>query len=145
MKKSELRNIIREEIRIINSLKEYTDYKFKKTNIKQIDKKVFSKLMPKTFKTSIDAEKRIDGIIGEVVNVHVQYHEVIDNANQKYLLYQRQYSSNLPSKEINVTELTVELFDNDDNHYHSIGTIFVDTNQFLQEIKNVFIILKYKY
>lgn len=118
---------------------------------------VFEKLMPKTAKTTKQAEARIKSFEGGTMFTHVQYFEVQPNGNTpdrpKYRIHQQQYWLNEPNlrmmgknpaEKVNVTRLTiydttpVQVGAKETN----LGQVYVDTDVFLEECKVVFEILK---
>ena len=135
-------------------LKEYTKTNFQATvpgsGRAKIDPALFAKLMPKSAKTSKEAEARIKLYNGSTMFVHSQYFEVTPNGNMpnkpKYQLHQQQYynndynaPANLKGESVNVTFLTV--FDITNGEVE-LGVCYVDTKVFLAEYKVVFQLLK---
>ena len=135
-------------------LKEYTKTNFQATvpgsGRAKIDPAFFAKLMPKSAKTSKEAEARIKLYNGSTMFVHSQYFEVTPNGNMpnkpKYQLHQQQYynndynaPANLKGESVNVTFLTV--FDITNGEVE-LGVCYVDTKVFLAEYKVIFQLLK---
>ena len=126
----------------------------------EIDHKVFAKLMPRTADTSDSATSHIFTFEGNTMFVHYQYHIVKPNGNKPdrptYRLSQSQYWLNdtqlgwqgRKDEKVNVTFLTVyklkegarpETSQGDD--YIRLGSVYVDTDVFLDEMKRTFEIL----
>ena len=137
-------------------LKEYTKTNFQATvpgsGRAKIDPALFAKLMPKSAKTSKEAEARIKLYNGSTMFVHSQYFEVTPNGNMpnkpKYQLHQQQYynndynaPANLKGESVNVTFLTV-IDITDGGKGVDVGVCYVDTKVFLAEYKVVFQLLK---
>ena len=135
-------------------LKEYTKTNFQATvpgsGRAKIDPAFFAKLMPKSAKTSKEAEARIKLYNGSTMFVHSQYFEVTPNGNMPnkpiYQLHQQQYynndynaPANLKGESVNVTFLTV--FDITNGEVE-LGVCYVDTKVFLAEYKVIFQLLK---
>jgi hypothetical protein len=140
--------------KIAKQLKEYTKDNFQATvpgsGRPKIDPALFSKLMPKSAKTSKEAEDRIKMYNGSTMFVHVQYFDVTPNGNMPnkpiYRLYQQQYynndynaPANLKGESVNVTFLTIFDITNEEVE---LGVCYVDTKVFLDEYKVVFELLK---
>jgi hypothetical protein len=135
-------------------LKEYTQNDFQATvpgsGRPKIDPAFFAKLMPKSAKTSKEAEARINLYNGSTMFVHSQYFVVTPNGNMpnkpKYEIHQSQYynndynaPANLKGQDVNVTFLTI--FDVTNGEVE-LGVCYVDTKVFLDEYKVVFELLK---
>jgi len=135
-------------------LKEYTQNDFQATvpgsGRPKIDPAFFAKLMPKSAKTSKEAEARIKMYNGSTMFVHSQYFVVTPNGNMpnkpKYEIHQSQYynneynaPANLKGQDVNVTFLTI--FDVTNGEVE-LGVCYVDTKVFLDEYKVVFELLK---
>ena len=138
----------------LKPLKEYTKTNFQATvpgsGRAKIDPAFFAKLMPKSAKTSKEAEARIKLYNGSTMFVHSQYFEVTPNGNMPnkpiYQLHQSQYynndynaPANLKGESVNVTFLTV--FDITNGEVE-LGVCYVDTKVFLAEYKVIFQLLK---
>tara|TARA_R110000868_G_scaffold768_2_gene5605 strand:- start:3917 stop:5065 length:1149 start_codon:yes stop_codon:yes gene_type:complete len=137
-------------------LKEYTKTNFQATvpgsGRAKIDPAFFAKLMPKSAKTSKEAEARIKLYNGSTMFVHSQYFEVTPNGNMPnkpiYQLHQQQYynndynaPANLKGESVNVTFLTV-IDITDGGKGVDVGVCYVDTKVFLAEYKVIFQLLK---
>ena len=137
------------------SLKEYTKTNFQATvpgsGRPKINPAFFAKLMPKSAKTSKDAEARIKLYNGSTMFVHAQYFEVTPNGNMPnkpiYRLHQSQYynndynaPANLKGQKVNVTFLTIVDITDEANSV-DVGVCYVDTDVFLAEYKMVFQLL----
>ncbi len=141
------------------ALNEYTDHAFKPRVLDRgntLDPKFFAKLMPRTAKTTDEAMERIWMFERGTMFVHVQYFEVKPNGNKPdrptYRLHQNQYwlssaydnqIKNLgldPKQGVNTTLLTV--IDITDGQDKNLGSIWVDTKEFLDECNRVFEMLK---
>ena len=137
-------------------LKEFTKTNFQATvpgsGRAKIDPAFFAKLMPKSAKTSKEAEARIKLYNGSTMFVHSQYFEVTPNGNMPnkpiYQLHQQQYynndynaPANLKGESVNVTFLTV-IDITDGGKGVDVGVCYVDTKVFLAEYKVVFQLLK---
>ena len=135
-------------------LKEYTKTNFQAivpgSGRAKIDPTMFAKLMPKSARTSKEAEARIKLYNGSTMFEHVQYFEVTPNGNMPnkpiYRLHQSQYynndynaPANLKGESVNVTFLTV--FDITNGEVE-LGVCYVDTKVFLAEYKVIFQLLK---
>jgi hypothetical protein len=153
--KTQLREIIREELSSV--LNEYTSNRFNVETLKPMQPDLFKKLLPKTAKTTKQAEARIKGFQGGKMFTHVQYFEVQPHGNvpnkPTYRLHQLQYWLNDtqlrmmgkdPSQKVNVTRLTI--FDTTPVQVGAketnLGQVFVDTDVFLKEVPVVFNVLK---
>lgn len=139
-------------------LKEYTETNFQATvpgsGRAKIDPAFFAKLMPKSAKTSKEAEARIKLYNGSTMFVHSQYFEVTPNGNMPnkpiYQLHQQQYynndynaPANLKGESVNVTFLTViDITNGDRENAVDVGVCYVDTKVFLAEYKVMFQLLK---
>ncbi len=138
------------------SLKEFTKTNFQATvpgsGRPKIDPALFAKLMPKSAKTSKEAEARIKMYNGSTMFVHSQYFVVTPNGNMpnkpKYELHQSQYynndynaPANLKGKDVNVTFLTV-IDVTDGGKGVDVGVCYVDTKVFLAEYKVLFQVIK---
>lgn len=138
------------------TLKEYTETNFQATvpgsGRAKSDPALFAKLMPKTAKTSKEAEARIKLYNGSTMFTHSQYFEVTPNGNMPnkpiYRLLQKQYynndynaPANLKGKKVNVTFLTI-IDITDGGRGVDVGVCYVDTEVFLQEYQVVFQLLK---
>jgi hypothetical protein len=141
-------------------LNETTFNNFKPTVLdkkNQLDEKFFKKLMPRTAKNTEEAMERIWYFEGMTMFAHFQYHEVKPNGNKpdrpKYRLHQSQYwlsgaydnqIRNLgldPREGVNTTLLTI--YDiTDSKNEKSLGAIWVNTKEFLEEMPIVFEISK---
>jgi hypothetical protein len=136
-----------------NLINEYTSKGFEPEVISKkdaIDAKVLKGLMSKTAKTSSDAIKRLGEFSGDIMNVHVQYHEVKPNGNApdriSYRIHQQQFwlnSSQLSrlnknGQDVNVTLLSIT----DMTNGVSLGRVYVDTKVFLDELGAAFEILR---
>jgi hypothetical protein len=108
--------------------------------------------MPKSAKTSKEAEARIKMYNGSTMFVHSQYFVVTPNGNMpnkpKYELHQSQYynndynaPANLKGKDVNVTFLTV-IDVTDGGKGVDVGVCYVDTKVFLAEYKVLFQVIK---
>ena len=119
----------------------------------EIDHKIFKKLMPKTESTSDSATSHIFTFEGNTMFVHYQYHIVKPHGNKPdrptYRIHQSQYWLNdtqlgwqgRKGEKVNVTKLTV--FDiTEPMKEINLGSIYVDTDVFLDELKRVFEIEK---
>lgn len=135
-------------------LKEYTKNNFQATvpgsGRPKIDPALFAKLMPKSAKTSKEAEARIKMYNGSTMFVHSQYFVVTPNGNMpnkpKYRIHQLQYynndynaPANLKGQDVNVTFLTI--FDVTNGEVE-LGVCYVDTKVFLAECKVLFQVIK---
>ena len=142
--------------KIAKQLKEYTVNDFRYitpgSGRPKIDPTFFSKLMPKSAKTSKEAEARIKMYNGSTMFVHSQYFVVTPNGNMpnkpKYELHQSQYynndynaPANLKGQDVNVTFLTI-IDVTDGGEGVDVGVCYVDTKVFLDEYKVVFELLK---
>ena len=137
-------------------LKEYTKTNFQATvpgsGRAKIDPAFFAKLMPKSAKTSKEAEARIKLYNGSTMFVHSQYFEVTPNGNMPnkpiYQLHQSQYynndynaPANLKGESVNVTFLTI-IDITDGGKGVDVGVCYVDTKVFLEEYKMLFQLIK---
>ena len=137
-------------------LKEFTKTNFQATvpgsGRAKIDPAFFAKLMPKSAKTSKEAEARIKLYNGSTMFVHSQYFEVTPNGNMPnkpiYQLHQSQYynndynaPANLKGESVNVTFLTV-IDITDGGKGVDVGVCYVDTKVFLEEYKVLFQLIK---
>ena len=137
-------------------LKEFTKTNFQATvpgsGRPKIDPALFAKLMPKSAKTSKEAEARIKMYNGSTMFVHSQYFVVTPNGNMpnkpKYELHQSQYynneynaPANLKGKDVNVTFLTI-IDVTDGGEGVDVGVCYVDTKVFLAEYKVLFQLIK---
>jgi hypothetical protein len=139
MKQSELRQLIREEIRkVVNEIS--TD-RLHLNPIKELPAGMFKKLMPKTAATTQDAKARIESYVGKPMYTHVQYFEVQPKGNTPdkptYRLLQHQYY--YTGIKVNVTAVTVIDITEEER---ILGKVYVDTKVFLEEVPVVFNILK---
>ena len=137
-------------------LKEFTKTNFQATvpgsGRAKIDPAFFAKLMPKSAKTSKEAEARIKLYNGSTMFVHSQYFEVTPNGNMPnkpiYQLHQQQYynndynaPANLKGESVNVTFLTI-IDITDGGKGVDVGVCYVDTKVFLEEYKMLFQLIK---
>ena len=137
-------------------LKEFTKTNFQATvpgsGRAKIDPAFFAKLMPKSAKTSKEAEARIKLYNGSTMFVHSQYFEVTPNGNMPnkpiYQLHQSQYynndynaPANLKGESVNVTFLTI-IDITDGGKGVDVGVCYVDTKVFLEEYKMLFQLIK---
>ena len=137
-------------------LKEFTKTNFQATvpgsGRAKIDPTLFAKLMPKSAKTSKEAEARIKLYNGSTMFVHSQYFEVTPNGNMPnkpiYQLHQSQYynndynaPANLKGESVNVTFLTI-IDITDGGKGVDVGVCYVDTKVFLEEYKVLFQLIK---
>ena len=137
-------------------LKEYTKTNFQATvpgsGRAKIDPAFFAKLMPKSAKTSKEAEARIKLYNGSTMFVHSQYFDVTPNGNMPnkpiYQLHQQQYynndynaPANLKGESVNVTFLTI-IDITDGGKGVDVGVCYVDTKVFLEEYKVLFQLIK---
>jgi hypothetical protein len=121
----------------------------------EIDHKFFKKLMPKTESTSDSATSHIWSFEGNTMFVHYQYHIVKPLGNSPdrptYRLGQSQYWLNdtqlkwqgRHGEDVNVTLLNVYDITDKDNEKR-LGSIYVDTKEFLNEMPRVFEIIDRK-
>ena len=137
-------------------LKEFTKTNFQATvpgsGRAKIDPAFFAKLMPKSAKTSKEAEARIKLYNGSTMFVHSQYFEVTPNGNMPnkpiYQLHQSQYynndynaPANLKGESVYVTFLTI-IDITDGGKGVDVGVCYVDTKVFLEEYKMLFQLIK---
>ena len=118
-----------------------------------IDTNLFKKLMYKTALTMPDASDRIKEFQGGEMFVHYQYHDVKPNGNsddrKTYRIHQSQYwlsdarlsSLGKPGEEVNITLITIKDITNSIN-VMDLGTAYVDTKVFLNELKVAFETIK---
>jgi hypothetical protein len=118
-----------------------------------LDEKFFAKLMPRTAKTTEEAMERIWDFEGKTMFVHYQYFVVKPNGNKpdrptyrihnsQYWLndYQMKMQGRDPKESVNVTLLS--FYDvTDAANEKSLGAIWVDTKEYLDEQKRVFEVL----
>lgn len=154
MKKTQLQQIIREELR--KTLKEYTVNNLDLSDTtslygKPVDPALFAKLMPKTAQTVKEAEKRIKAFEGGPMFVHSQVHYVMPKGNRedRPLFYFGQSQYWLRDKEVNVTQLLIEditeagmKWTANRDKVKKIGWVLVDTKVFLNELNTAFEIVK---
>ena len=116
-----------------------------------LDLAAFAKIMPKTAKTVKEATDRIMTYEGGQMFVHAQSFEVQPNGNAPdrptYRLGQNQYW--LRDRRVNVTSLTLTDITGGKSQFGGaldknalFGTVFVDTDVFLDEVRVVFTVLK---
>lgn len=130
-------------------------FKAKKLSRKdRIDTKFFMKLMPKTAKTSLDAEAHINSF-SDTMFAHYQYFDVKPNGNSPdrptYRIMNDQYWLNdtqlkwqgRPGDSVDVTLLTISDITDPDNRI-SLGSVYVHTPTYLKEQEVVFEILDKK-
>ena len=141
MKTTELKKLIREEIRkVVNEIS--TDRLYLNP-IKKLPAGMFKKLMPKTAATTQDAKARIESYVGKPMFTHVQYFEIQPKGNTPnrptYRLLQHQYYSPYKGTKVNVTAVTViDITEGE----QKLGQVYVDTKVFLEEVPVVFNVLK---
>ena len=140
-----------------SKLNEMTINYFKPTVLSKadsIDPKLFKKLLPKSAKTSKEAEDRIFGFEDNTMFVHYQYFEVKPHGNAPdrptYRIHNSQYWLNDAqlkwqgrnvNESVNVTLLTFyDITDKGDEK--SLGAAWVLTDVYLKEMPVVFEILK---
>jgi hypothetical protein len=144
----------------VNSVNESTIRQFEPRVLNKsnsLDEKLFKKLMPRTSNTTDEAMERIWMFENSTMFVHYQYHVVKPNGNKpdrpSYRLHQSQYWLNSaydnqikslgldPKEGVNTTLLTV--FDvTDPENEKNLGSIWVITREFLDELSRVFEITK---
>lgn len=121
--------------------------------VKTINKRVFSRLMPKTSKTIDDATKHIMTFKGETMFVHYQQFTVRLHGNKPdrptYRISNEQYWLNdtqltwqgRKGEKVNVTLLIITDITDPDNEVR-LGSTYVDTQVYLDEQPRVFEIIK---
>ena len=172
MKASEFRALIREEITRALKEAELNEAKLNETTINSfkptvldrnntLDEKFFAKLMPRTAKTTDEAMERIWDFEGNTMFVHYQYFVVKPNGNKPdrptYRIHNSQYWLNdtqlkmqgRTGDKVNVTLLTIyelnpgaKAFTSQGDDYTRLGSIYVDTKEYLDEQKRVFEMIK---
>jgi len=155
MKKSELQQIIKEEIQHI--LKEYSSYNsFKVSSVTKgyenpINPSLLSKILPMSAKTRIDAEERLRTFEGGQMYVYNQVHYVKPNSNRpdRPLFYFGQSQYYLRNDNVNVTKISIMdvteaglNWTNNKSKVKNLGWAFVDTDVFLKEMKISYEIIK---
>lgn len=120
----------------------------------RIDTKFFMKLMPKTAKTSMDAERHINSFNGTMF-AHYQYFDVKPNGNSPdrptYRIMNEQYWLNdtqlkwqgRPGDSVDVTLLTISDITDPENRI-PLGSVYVHTDTYLDEQNVVFEVLDRK-
>jgi hypothetical protein len=130
-----------------SKLNEMTINYFKPTvlsKVDSIDPKLFKKLLPKSAKTSDEAEERIFSFEDGKMFVHYQYFEVKPHGNAAdrptYRIHNSQYWLS-GSTNVNVTLLS--FYDiTDKSNEKSLGAAWVSTDVYLKEMPIVFEIIK---
>jgi hypothetical protein len=139
---------------------EVTEDRFEPVTINrsnEVNKTFFKKLMPKSAKTSDSATSHIFTYQGNTMFVHYQYHIVKPLGNKPdrptYRIHQSQYWLNdtqlkwqgRPGEKVNVTLLTIYVLNDgarpmtsQGDDYTRLGSVYVDTDVFLDEMKRVF-------
>jgi len=154
MKKLDLRSLIREEIK--STLLEYTINsldvdRFSSGYGKRINPSLFAKMMPKTARTTKEAEERIRTFEGEPMFVHSQvyYASPKGNAPDRPMFYFGQSQLWLRGEDVNVTFLLVKDtteagldWANIKGKVKDLGWAYVDTDVFLNEIKTSYELIK---
>jgi len=147
MKKLDLRSLIREEIK--SALLEYTINnlnvdKFSSGYGKQINPSLFAKMMPKTARTTKEAEERLRTFEGEPMFVHSQvfYAKPKGNAPDRPTFYFGQSQLWLRGKDVNSTFLIVKEITERGEEIKSLGWTYVATDAFLNEIKTSYELIK---
>ena len=118
-----------------------------------IDSQFFNKLMPKTAKTTSEAQNRILSFSGGTMFVHYQYFIVTPKGNTPdrpiYRIHNSQYWLNdyqlirqgKNGQDVNVTEIYITDITDPKNEIR-LGSAYVDTRIYLEEQKIVFDVLK---
>jgi hypothetical protein len=117
----------------------------------QIDPKLFAKIMPKTAKTSAEAEKHIFTFAGNKMFVHYQSFDVKPHGNAPdrptYRIHNMQYWLNDTqlklqgrTESVNVTLLKIRDI-TDPTNEKILGSAYVDTKVYLDEQPKIFEIL----
>jgi len=165
MKKSDLKQIIKEEVQRV--LKEYTDNNFSgreeiadtaKYKPDMFGQQVFDEFFPMGSKSETKAiqalkahdKSPIKARMGQYAPMfaHVQYHEFEDPAGEKYSVHQTQYyNSNFKDQDPNfnprVTSLVLTKKANPDNPSpqskkdQEIGRMLVKTDEYIKDLKDL--------
>lgn len=125
-----------------------------KPEVKTINKRALSRLLPRTAKTTTDATHHILSFSGNTMFVHYQSFTVRPHGNQPdrptYRISNEQYWLNdtqlswqgREGEKVNVTLITITDITDPDNEVR-IGSTYVDTQVYLDEQRRVFEIIKH--
>jgi hypothetical protein len=136
------------------SLNEVTDNNFNPPTPKELEAQEFlEQLMPRTAQTTDKAMERISDFAGNTMFIHYQYFDVKPHGNSPdrptYRLHNSQYWLNEtqlrlqrrnPEERVNVTLLSITDITDPANE-EDLGSIFVNTQVYLDEQPRVFEIL----
>jgi hypothetical protein len=140
-----------------SSINEYSSENFKAIEIKAKDvikPNVFIKLMPRTAKTVKDATDKIETFNGTAMATHVQYFIVRPNGNREdrptYRIHEDQYykwrkgDPKVDISKLHILELKegANAFTSQGDDWVVLGSVYVQTSAFLDELNRVFEVLK---
>jgi hypothetical protein len=153
MKKSELRSLIREEIKkVLNKVSEATLNNFTPSQRMASLPRPFAELLPTTAKTIKLATKDINAYEGQTVDMYSQYFQVRPKSDETKLYYFGQSQYYTPSQpSLAVTELSIrdlsqvpegESWTMHKDKVIELGKAYVNTDVFLKECKALYDIVK---
>lgn len=151
MKKSELRQIIKEEIQRV--LNEYTLNSFDvdaqvEGYGNQIDPSLLSSLLPESAQTATESEERLRSFEGGEMWVHSQVFYCVPKGQDGPLYYFGQSQYYLRNETVNVTMLLIKEVPNinwisqDRDKVKNLGWALVNTDIFLREARTLYDIVK---